>query len=194
MAKTSRQPELTTVGDLLYWSYANLGMAEKAVYDGAAEYQQLHFIIRNKLWSGFRKGTMQVGSPVKDLRSKVRNAGHCAYCGSEDHVSMDHVVPKARGGRESGDNILFACRSCNSSRRDRDMIEWYVSRDRFPPLFVLRMYLKEAIRYFQENQLMGRPLTDPIESPFVLHLIPTEFPPPAQLAYRVTRRPRSEKD
>jgi len=82
-----REPKLVTISDVLYWAYANLGMAQNAVYQQAAKYTQLHYIIRNKLWSGFRKGTLQPASGDKDFRSKARHAAQCVYCG--------------RGGRRS---------------------------------------------------------------------------------------------
>jgi len=37
---------------------------------------------------------------------------------------MDHVVPLIRGGRHSVGNIIPACRSCNSSKGGKFIIEW----------------------------------------------------------------------
>jgi 5-methylcytosine-specific restriction endonuclease McrA len=44
----------------------------------------------------------------------------CAYCGASN-VSMtkDHVVPVTKGGTHTKDNIVPACRSCNSSKGNR---------------------------------------------------------------------------
>lgn len=49
--------------------------------------------------------------------------GQCAYC---DHPAQtwDHVVPVTKGGQTTPDNILPACGACNSSKRDRDLLEW----------------------------------------------------------------------
>ena len=46
------------VSELLYWSYANLAMAEKAVHDREQKYSRLHFMIRARLLSGLTKRTM----------------------------------------------------------------------------------------------------------------------------------------
>jgi 5-methylcytosine-specific restriction endonuclease McrA len=49
----------------------------------------------------------------------------CAYCGCGGNLTMDHVVPLIRGGRHSVGNIIPACRSCNSSKGGKFIIEWY---------------------------------------------------------------------
>jgi hypothetical protein len=48
----------------------------------------------------------------------------CAYCGCGVNLTMDHVVPLIRGGRHSVGNIIPACRSCNSSKGGKFIIEW----------------------------------------------------------------------
>ena len=41
----------------------------------------------------------------------------CAYCGCPPET-MDHVVPLSRGGKHTKSNVVPACRSCNSSKKD----------------------------------------------------------------------------
>ena len=42
--------------------------------------------------------------------------GQCAYCGSEENITIDHVVPiSAKGGHTMG-NVVPACLSCNSAK------------------------------------------------------------------------------
>jgi 5-methylcytosine-specific restriction endonuclease McrA len=53
----------------------------------------------------------------------------CAYCGRKmERPTMDHVIPLSRGGAHSKDNIVPACRHCNSSKRSRTPQEWANSR------------------------------------------------------------------
>lgn len=49
----------------------------------------------------------------------------CAYCGSASSVTADHVLALAAGGLDEASNIVPACRSCNSSKRDRAVEPWY---------------------------------------------------------------------
>jgi 5-methylcytosine-specific restriction endonuclease McrA len=48
----------------------------------------------------------------------------CAYCFSDKHIGMDHVVPIARGGPDVASNVVPCCRECNSSKGSRTVLEW----------------------------------------------------------------------
>ncbi len=58
--------------------------------------------------------------------------GHqCAYCGvNTDPLTMDHVIPIARGGTHTADNVVPACKGCNSSKKDR--MPWEFGYPRTP--------------------------------------------------------------
>ena len=43
----------------------------------------------------------------------------CQYCGSTKDLTIDHVVPKAKGGRNSFENCVTACRPCNHKKGDK---------------------------------------------------------------------------
>lgn len=53
-----------------------------------------------------------------------RYRGACAYCGSKDQVTMEHVVPVSRGGRHGIGNVLPACWPCNHSKSNKLLVEW----------------------------------------------------------------------
>jgi 5-methylcytosine-specific restriction endonuclease McrA len=48
----------------------------------------------------------------------ARDEYRCQYCGGRAD-SIDHVVPKSRGGRHEWENLAAACRPCNTRKRDR---------------------------------------------------------------------------
>ncbi len=48
----------------------------------------------------------------------VRDNYECQYCGRPAE-NVDHVVPRSRGGGHSWDNVVAACRSCNSRKENR---------------------------------------------------------------------------
>lgn len=185
----NHMPEITTVGELLYWSYANLAMAHAAVTAKAEKYGRTHFMVRARLYSGLNKQTMNIGSIVDDERLKMVLPQACCYCGSCDHLSADHLIPKKRGGADTGDNLVWACRSCNSSKYAHDALEWFAKRNQFPPLLLLRRYLKLAIETSRARNLLDVPLSMVPELPFVLSAIPTQFPPPAELRLWVVDMP-----
>lgn len=60
---------------------------------------------------------------------KARDGHACVYCGataesSGSHLHLDHLTPKADGGADTADNLVLACRSCNSRRQDKSLREW----------------------------------------------------------------------
>jgi 5-methylcytosine-specific restriction endonuclease McrA len=49
-----------------------------------------------------------------------RRDGHrCQYCGCRDRLTIDHIIPKSRGGRDTWDNLVSACIPCNNKKGDR---------------------------------------------------------------------------
>lgn len=49
-----------------------------------------------------------------------RDSYTCQYCGDKPaKLEVEHVVPRAQGGRNVWSNVTTACRSCNAHKRDR---------------------------------------------------------------------------
>lgn len=53
----------------------------------------------------------------------AKTGGVCHYCGKQTNpfadFTVDHVVPLAKGGTNELDNLVPACRRCNSAKGDR---------------------------------------------------------------------------
>lgn len=47
-----------------------------------------------------------------------RDEGRCVTCGAKDDLQFDHVIPVARGGGASVDNIQILCGDCNRQKSD----------------------------------------------------------------------------
>jgi 5-methylcytosine-specific restriction endonuclease McrA len=43
----------------------------------------------------------------------ARDEWTCQYCGSRSNLTVDHVIPKSKGGGSSWDNIVASCAPCN---------------------------------------------------------------------------------
>lgn len=50
----------------------------------------------------------------------ARDGGRCVYCAAPA-TSLDHVVPKSRGGAHTWDNVVASCRRCNHIKADRQI-------------------------------------------------------------------------
>jgi hypothetical protein len=50
----------------------------------------------------------------------------CVYCGlnKRDQLTIDHLIPVSKGGKDTWENWVTACRSCNSEKSNLDVEEW----------------------------------------------------------------------
>ena len=62
--------------------------------------------------------------PPVNRREVLRRDGHtCQYCGSTKDLTLDHVIPRSKGGPHTWDNVVAACQPCNYSKGDRSLTE-----------------------------------------------------------------------
>lgn len=72
--------------------------------------------------------------------------GRCAYCGDRVWpLIIEHFWPVSRGGLTSRNNILPACVPCNSTKSDREPLDWLLSTGRWAGF--LARYRAAARRY-----------------------------------------------
>src|SRR5262245_52249357 len=61
-------------------------------------------------------------TPLNRRSVFARDDHRCQYCGGPAE-SIDHVVPRSRGGDHVWDNVVAACRPCHVGKRDRRLEE-----------------------------------------------------------------------
>ncbi|MEM0938574.1 MAG: HNH endonuclease [Bacteroidota bacterium] len=47
-----------------------------------------------------------------------RDGGKCQYCGTNKELTLDHVIPRSKGGKSTWTNLVTACKKCNSIKGD----------------------------------------------------------------------------
>lgn len=47
----------------------------------------------------------------------------CQYCGTKSDLTLDHVMPRSRGGEDSWENLVTACNHCNVKKGNRTPVE-----------------------------------------------------------------------
>uniref|UniRef100_UPI0035DEBFDA HNH endonuclease n=1 Tax=Enterococcus avium TaxID=33945 RepID=UPI0035DEBFDA len=57
----------------------------------------------------------------------------CAYCGQSGEMTKDHLDPLKNGGELTFSNVVPACRSCNSSKKDHNWLAWYQKQKFYAP-------------------------------------------------------------
>ncbi|MCU0430251.1 MAG: HNH endonuclease [Cytophagaceae bacterium] len=92
---------------------------------------------------------------VLSRQNIFKRDGHsCQYCGTHSDLTLDHVLPRSRGGQSSWDNLVAACKSCNSKKGDQtpDEASMPLKRKPFKPSFF--MFLREFSGNIQEDWLV----------------------------------------
>ncbi len=49
----------------------------------------------------------------------IRDRYRCQYCGSVKDLTLDHIIPKVRGGKDAWTNLVCACKKCNNYKGNR---------------------------------------------------------------------------
>ncbi len=63
----------------------------------------------------------------------ARDGWRCVYCGTgAGRMTLDHVVPRSRGGDSVWENVVTACAPCNLKKGDRTLEELRISLPRTP--------------------------------------------------------------
>jgi 5-methylcytosine-specific restriction endonuclease McrA len=66
--------------------------------------------------------------PHKEIPLTRRNVMHrdnytCQYCGRKADLTIDHILPRSRGGKDTWENVTVACLKCNIKKGDRTPAE-----------------------------------------------------------------------
>jgi 5-methylcytosine-specific restriction endonuclease McrA len=95
--------------------------------------------------------------PFSKKNVLVRDQHRCSYCGSKSKkLTIDHVIPRSKGGKTDFDNCVACCKACNDKKGARNPREagMYLKKRPFQPTIseFMRMRLKnsEVYRYLVE--------------------------------------------
>lgn len=182
--------KIEIVNELIYYSYANLAMAHIAVSRKQTKYEVLNFMIRAKLFKGLKDGTMNMRTIFDDEKIKLQTGQICNYCGSNKKLELDHIFPQKYGGKDAAENLILACKICNSSKGKKDLMEWMNFRGQFLPLMIIRRYLKLTFNYCNTHNLLDNKIENlnSLELPFKIKFLPIEFPKPNELVLNTTEK------
>ncbi len=131
-----------------------LGKAELVLDD---KRKILRTINKNFPWPSIIRLSFFVSVPYKRVvltRKNIlrRDNYKCAYCGRSDlPLTIDHILPKAKGGIDSWENLICACTLCNNRKGDRTPIEARMELlyRPFRPSHI--MFIKNVVGKLDEN-------------------------------------------
>jgi len=139
-----------TVRDLIYWQYSKL-ISESAGY-GKKNYG---FIMDR--FKKLQSGEINWSGSIREYIKELERENECIYCGNKTSLSVDHLIPKNRGGPDIGDNAVLACKTCNSSKCDKGVYKWYgLKRKDKLPRIVEGKYLKLLYDLHERNGTLDK--------------------------------------
>jgi 5-methylcytosine-specific restriction endonuclease McrA len=109
-----------------------LGGKAVAVESGADELHSerlsLHVPVVVRL-TRFVRVPYRASVPLTRRAVFARDGGRCVYC-TAPATSLDHVIPRSRGGQHVWENVVSCCRRCNHAKADRGLVElgWRMHR------------------------------------------------------------------
>ncbi len=82
----------------------------------------------------------------------LRDKFTCQYCGSQSKdLTLDHVLPRHRGGKHEWDNVVAACKRCNHRKAGQTPEEarMYLRHDPYQPTY---SYFRTFYHYLERNE------------------------------------------
>ena len=79
-----------------------------------------------------------------------RDSHKCQYCGKSSDLTIDHIIPRSRGGKDTWENLVAACDRCNHKKGNRTPKEANMPllRDPFRPNHII--FLREYMGRIQD--------------------------------------------
>ena len=77
--------------------------------------------------------TTNTGQARRMWRQKIKERWDykCAYCGSDSELTIDHIVPRCKGGPDFTKNVVCCCQSCNQDKGHAPWEDWFFSQEFF---------------------------------------------------------------
>ncbi|MHA1271726.1 MAG: HNH endonuclease [Candidatus Helarchaeota archaeon] len=112
-----------TIKDLIYWQYAKIiaesaGFGKKNYGFVMRKYKQLQ--AGEITWKMLREYTIE--------RNKTKE---CIFCGSISDLTMEHLLPRCFNGPDNEKNIVWICKTCNSSKGNKRLYEFWTYKKGF---------------------------------------------------------------
>ena len=75
----------------------------------------------------FNLEALTPGEAKRLWRERIKeNWNHeCAYCGSNENITLDHIKPRSLGGPDETNNVICACHECNQEKGRDQWLDWY---------------------------------------------------------------------
>lgn len=142
-----------TVRDLLYWQYA------KIIADSAGAGKQDYGFVMNR-FKQLKTGDIN-WNEIREYVKEREHVDECVFCRTKANLSLEHLLPRKFNGPDTERNLVWICKSCNSSKGPRRLYEHFalqsgVEAARYDvPRIAEGKYLKLAYEVFKQKSFLS---------------------------------------
>jgi 5-methylcytosine-specific restriction endonuclease McrA len=91
-----------TIHDEILYEYAKL--------ISRSAYGRLERAFITDRYQKLKNESIRISDTIREWEREQTLPKVCVYCGSNEDLSTDHLIPKNRGGDDSADNLVLACK------------------------------------------------------------------------------------
>ena len=135
-----------TIRDLIFWQYAK-------IISASAGFGKRQFGFVMNRFTKLSSGEINWSNSIHEYVKEREKQDVCIYCEKKkDNLTLEHILPRARGGPDSADNAVFVCKTCNSAKGDKRLYEWFGLENRYNlPRIAEGKYLKLLYSLHENN-------------------------------------------
>lgn len=117
----------------------------------------IHTVRKAYKWPSVIRLNSYIKVPFRKIilsrKNILKRDGHkCVYCGRGDlPLTLDHVLPRSRGGTDDWENLVAACLPCNNKKGDRTPEEANLTLRTIPYKPNHVMYMKNSVNRLEDS-------------------------------------------
>ena len=96
----------------------------------------------------FVKNVYKANVTFNKINIFIRDMYACLYCGSKENLTIDHVVPRASGGKTTWHNCATCCKKCNMAKGSKSLKDAKMTLKHKPYQISYVEFLKHKIELF----------------------------------------------
>jgi len=141
-----------SVKDLIFWQYAKIIAASAGI--GKKDYG---FVMTK--FKQLREGEI-FWNEIREYVKEREHSDVCIFCGTTANLTLEHLLPRSFNGPDVEKNLVWICKSCNSSKGARRLYEYFaikagVEAAKYDvPRIAEGKYLKFAFETLKEKDLL----------------------------------------
>lgn len=103
--------------DLIFWQYV------KIISQSSGFGKKNYGFIMSK-YKELQSGKIHWSTSIREYLKEKEDPNRCIYCGTEGELTLEHILPRSKGGPDIPDNAIMVCKHCNSAKGGKRLFEW----------------------------------------------------------------------